>query len=57
MVAGLVHGGESAAGFMTTSGTESLLLAVLAARERGRKERGIAAPEMVLPASAYGTVE
>jgi glutamate/tyrosine decarboxylase-like PLP-dependent enzyme len=57
MVAGLVHGGDSAAGFMTTGGTESLLLAVLAARERGRKERGIAAPEMVLHASAYGTVE
>ena len=57
MVAGLVHGGDSAAGFMTTGGTESLLLAVLAARERGRKERGIAAPEMVLPASAHAAFE
>jgi glutamate/tyrosine decarboxylase-like PLP-dependent enzyme len=42
---------------MTTGGTESLLLAVLAARERGRKERGIAAPEMVLPASAHAAFE
>ena len=57
MVAELVHGGESAAGFMTTGGTESLLMAVLAARERGRQERGITAPEMVLPASAHAAFE
>jgi len=57
MVAELVHGGESAAGFMTTGGTESLLMAVLAARERGRKEQGISAPEMVLPASAHAAFE
>jgi len=57
MVADLVHGGESAAGFMTTGGTESLLMAVLAARERGRKEQGISAPEMVLPASAHAAFE
>ena len=42
MVADLLHGGEEAAGFMTTGGTESLLMAVKAARERGRRERGIA---------------
>lgn len=56
-ISGLVHGGESAAGFMTSGGTESLLLAVLAARERGRAERGIASPEMVLPASAHAAFE
>ena len=50
-------GDEVAAGFMTTGGTESLLMAVLAARERGRKERGIAAPEMVLPTSAHAAFE
>ena len=56
MVAGLLHGGEDAAGFMTSGGTESLLLAVKAARERGR-EQGIEAPEMVLPTTAHAAFE
>jgi glutamate/tyrosine decarboxylase-like PLP-dependent enzyme len=38
---------------MTSGGTESILCAVKAARERGREERGITQPEMVLPASAH----
>ncbi len=50
--ADLVHG-ESAAGFLTSGGTESILMAVKAARERGRAERGIAQPEMVVPESAH----
>ena len=41
------------AGFMTSGGTESILCAVKAARERGREERGITEPEMVVPASAH----
>jgi sphinganine-1-phosphate aldolase len=52
MTAGLLHG-ETAAGFMTSGGTESILCAVKAARERGRAERGITEPEMVLPESAH----
>ena len=40
MVADLLHGGPEAAGFMTSGGTESILLAVKAARKRGRA-RGI----------------
>jgi glutamate/tyrosine decarboxylase-like PLP-dependent enzyme len=51
--ADLLHAPESAAGFLTSGGTESILCGVLAARERGRKERGITAPEMVLPESAH----
>lgn len=51
--ADLLHGPESAAGFLTSGGTESILCAVLAARERGHKERGITAPEMVVPESAH----
>jgi glutamate/tyrosine decarboxylase-like PLP-dependent enzyme len=51
-VADLFHG-ETAAGFMTSGGTESLLMAVKAARERGRAERGITEPEMVIPESAH----
>jgi glutamate/tyrosine decarboxylase-like PLP-dependent enzyme len=42
---------------MTTGGTESLLMAVRAARERGRAERGVTAPEMVLPTSAHAAFE
>jgi sphinganine-1-phosphate aldolase len=52
-----LHGGDQAAGFMTTGGTESILLAVKAARERGRKERGISQPNVVLPASAHAAFE
>lgn len=49
----LLHAPQGAAGFLTSGGTESILCAVLAARERGREERGIAAPEMVLPETAH----
>lgn len=56
MIADLLHGGPEAAGFMTSGGTESILLAVKAARTRGRA-RGISAPEMVLPASAHAAFE
>lgn len=51
--AGLLHGPESAAGFLTSGGTESILCGVKAARERGREERGITQPEMVVAASAH----
>jgi len=53
VVAGLLHGGDTAAGFTTSGGTESILMAVKAARDWGRAERGITEPEMVLPASAH----
>lgn len=56
MMADLLNGGSEAAGFMTTGGTESILLAVKAARSRGRT-RGITAPEMVLPTSAHAAFE
>lgn len=52
ITADLFHG-DTAAGFMTSGGTESILMAVKAARERGKAERGITAPEMVLPESAH----
>lgn len=50
--AALLHG-EGAAGFLTSGGTESILCAVLAARERGKAERGIEQPEMVVAESAH----
>lgn len=49
----LFHGAPGAAGFMTSGGTESVLMAVKAARERARTERGVTEPEMVLAESAH----
>ncbi len=49
----LLNGPPSAAGFLTSGGTESILCAVLAARERAKSERGVTTPEMVLPESAH----
>lgn len=49
----LFHGPDTCAGFMTSGGTESLLCAVKAARERGKAERGITSPQMVVPESAH----
>lgn len=51
--AGLLRGPAGTAGFLTSGGTESILCAVLAARERGRAERGVTAPEMVIAESAH----
>ncbi|CAN5577394.1 aminotransferase class V-fold PLP-dependent enzyme [soil metagenome] len=50
---GLLHGPDTAAGFLTSGGTESIQCAVLAARERGRAERGVREPEIVLAESAH----
>jgi len=52
ITADLLHGPE-AAGFLTSGGTESILMAVKAARELGRTERGITEPEIVVPVSAH----
>jgi sphinganine-1-phosphate aldolase len=49
----LLHAPDGAAGFVTSGGTESILCAVLAARERARAERSISEPEMVLAESAH----
>lgn len=57
MVAELLEGGPEAAGFLTTGGTESLLMAVKAARERGRAERDVTRPNIVLPTSAHAAFE
>jgi sphinganine-1-phosphate aldolase len=43
----------SSAGFMTSGGTESILMAVKAARDRLLAERQIRQPNMVLPTSAH----
>jgi sphinganine-1-phosphate aldolase len=51
--ADLLHGPDTAAGFLTSGGTESILCAVKAARERAKAERGVTEPEMVVAESAH----
>lgn len=50
--AALLHG-DTAAGFLTSGGTESILCSVLSSRERHHQERGITAPEMIVAESAH----
>ena len=51
--ADLLHGDRDVAGFMTSGGTESILMAVHAAAVRAEAERGVTEPEIVLPVSAH----
>lgn len=51
--ADLLNGPDGSAGFVTSGGTESILCAVEAARERARIERDIHEPEIVLAESAH----
>jgi glutamate/tyrosine decarboxylase-like PLP-dependent enzyme len=54
MTAHLFHGDQDVAGAMTSGGTESLLLAVLAYRNRARKRRPFRTqPEIIVPESAH----
>jgi sphinganine-1-phosphate aldolase len=57
IVRGWTDGASDASGFMTTGGTESVLLAVKAARERGRRERGIEAGNVVLATTAHAAFD
>ena len=51
--ADLLHGDDDTAGFLTSGGSESILCAVEAARERARAERGVTEPELVLATNAH----
>ncbi len=54
MVASLLGGGPSAVGNFTSGGTESIMLAVKAARDHARARRpDLARPELVLPVTAH----
>jgi sphinganine-1-phosphate aldolase len=58
MTAGLLGGGEAAAGNMTSGGTESLLMAVKTARDWARAtDPTNTAPEMILPATAHPALD
>lgn len=53
MTGRLLHAPEGSGGCMTSGGTESIIMAVKAARNRARAERGVTAPTLVAPASAH----
>ncbi|MGI8663769.1 MAG: pyridoxal phosphate-dependent decarboxylase family protein [Acidimicrobiales bacterium] len=53
----VVAAGGEAAGFMTSGGTESILLAVEGAKVRARRDRGIERPNIVLPTSAHAAFD
>lgn len=57
MAAGLFHGDDDVAGAMTTGGTESIMMAVKAAREWARHEKGIARPEIIAPTTIHPAFE
>lgn len=53
MTKGLLHAPEEADGCMTSGGTESIIMAMKAARERARAERGVTAPQLLAPVTAH----
>jgi glutamate/tyrosine decarboxylase-like PLP-dependent enzyme len=54
MTASMLHGGNAAAGSMTSGGTESIFMAMKTAREWCRKNRpGVAKPKIIAPVSAH----
>lgn len=58
MAANHLHGGESVVGSFTSGGTESLILAVKAARDRARaRHPEITRPELLLPETAHASFQ
>jgi glutamate/tyrosine decarboxylase-like PLP-dependent enzyme len=53
MTAGLLHAPEGHGGCMTSGGTESIIMAMKAARERARAERGVTQPQLLAPVTAH----
>ena len=54
MTADMLHGGEAAAGSMTSGGTESIFMAMKTARQWARKHRPeVAKPKIVAPITAH----
>ncbi|KAL5343722.1 pyridoxal phosphate-dependent transferase [Aspergillus crustosus] len=53
MVLAMFHASSDGAGVTTSGGTESILMACLAARNKARAERGVTEPEMIIPDTAH----
>src|SRR5579864_9125407 len=51
------HPGEHACGVVTFGGTESLIDPMLVYRDRGRAEKGITDPEVIIPVTAHVALE
>jgi sphinganine-1-phosphate aldolase len=51
------HPGEEACGVVTFGGTESLINPMLVYRDRGRAEKGITQPEVIIPVTAHVALE
>jgi len=49
----LYKGGQDACGIVTSGGTESIILAMLAYREKAKAERGITQPNMIMSETAH----
>lgn len=49
----LYNGDEDAVGIVTSGGTESIILAMLAYREKARVEKGITKPNVVMSETAH----
>jgi len=53
MTAAMLHGDDKVCGVVTFGGTESLIDPMLAYRDRGRVEKGITEPEVIIPVTAH----
>lgn len=53
MTAAMLHGNDGVCGVLTSGGTESLINPMLVYRERGRVEKGITEPEVIIPVTAH----
>ncbi|KAL2047881.1 hypothetical protein ABVK25_011212 [Lepraria finkii] len=53
MVLSMFNAPAGAAGVTTSGGTESILMACLSARQKAYAERGVTAPEMIVPETAH----
>lgn len=53
MTLGLFNAPETGAGVTTSGGSESIIMAVLAARQKAYQERGVRHSEMILPETAH----
>ena len=53
MTASMLHGDARTCGVITFGGTESLIDPMLVYRERGRAEKGITDPEVIVPVTAH----
>ncbi len=57
MTCRMMRGGPTCCGVITSGGTESLVMAVKAYRDLAAAEKGITAPEMVIPITAHAAFD